>query len=113
MQDTIRTTKSAKLKQIYTLVAEQPHILPQSLATARAPVLLMYGDRDIIRLAHALQLFAHLPNGNLFVMPGATHFGAGEKPELFWLVLADFFEKPFTKLSTAEVMGIGKRSNSR
>lgn len=113
VQDTVHTTKNAKLKQIYTLVAEQPHILPQSLAAARAPVLLMYGDRDIIRLEHALQIFTHLPNSNLFVMPGATHFGMGEKPELFWLVLSDFLEKPFIKLSTAEVMGIDKRSKSR
>lgn len=40
---------------------------------------------------------------NFFVMPGATHFGSYEKPELFNLVLSDFFYHPFSKVSTVEL----------
>ena len=36
-------------------------------------------------------------------MPGATHFGAYEKPELFNLVLEGFFTKPFSKKATVDI----------
>jgi hypothetical protein len=37
-------------------------------------------------------------------MPGATHFGAYEKPDLFNLVLSDFLNNPFSKLSTVDLL---------
>ena len=64
----------------------------------------MSGDRDVIRLEHSIKLFNNIPNSNLFVMPGATHFGSVEKPELFNLVLADFLNRPFSKVSTVDLI---------
>jgi len=63
----------------------------------------MSGDRDVIRLEHSIKIFYNIENSNFFVMPGATHFGSYEKPELFNLVLLDFFNKPFSKISTVEL----------
>ena len=63
----------------------------------------MSGDRDAIRLEHTIRIFNHIPNSNLFVMPGATHYGSIEKPELFNLVVLDFFNRPFSKVSTVDL----------
>jgi hypothetical protein len=41
-------------------------------------------------------------------MPGATHFGSYEKPELFNTVVMDFLNKPFAMPSTVE-MFTGKK----
>lgn len=58
----------------------------------------------IIRLEHSIQLFYNIENSNFFVMPGATHYGSVEKPELFNMVLLDFLTRPFSKLSSVELM---------
>jgi pimeloyl-ACP methyl ester carboxylesterase len=63
----------------------------------------MSGDRDAIRLEHSIKIFYAIENANFFVMPGATHFGSYEKPDLFNLVLSDFLSKPFSKTSSVEL----------
>jgi pimeloyl-ACP methyl ester carboxylesterase len=109
IQDTARLARKTKTKQLYALMSNHPHIAPPALAGVRAPVLVMSGDRDAIRLEHTLQIFAYLPQANLFVMPGASHFGSWEKRELFFAVLTDFFEKPFNMPSTATIMGLKEK----
>jgi pimeloyl-ACP methyl ester carboxylesterase len=106
VQDSARLASKPKAKQLYVLLATQPHIPLTALAAIRVPVLVISGDRDAIRLEYTFQLFSHLPHANLFVMPGASHFGVYEKPNLFLSVLSDFFEKPFIARTTAEIMGI-------
>jgi pimeloyl-ACP methyl ester carboxylesterase len=39
-----------------------------------APVLLIAGDTDIVRPAHIVEFFELLPNAQLAVLPGTTHF---------------------------------------
>lgn len=102
--DSMKTTKSPKTKQLFTLMVYQPHITDADLKKIKCPVLIMSGDRDFIRLEHSIKIFNGIPNANFFVMPGATHFGAYQKPELFNMVLMDFFTKPFSKLSTMDIM---------
>jgi hypothetical protein len=36
-------------------------------------------------------------------MPGATLFGSYEKPDLFNLILEDFFTNPFSKNATVAI----------
>jgi pimeloyl-ACP methyl ester carboxylesterase len=55
----------------------------------------MSGDRDVIRPEHTLKIFQHIPNSQLCIIPGATHGAAWEKPELFLLILNEFFNKSF------------------
>jgi pimeloyl-ACP methyl ester carboxylesterase len=83
-------------------MAYQPSITEKDLQKIKCPVLIMTGDRDVIRLEHSLKIFNNIANSNLFVMPGATHFGTVEKPELFYMVLSDFLNRPFSKLTTYE-----------
>jgi len=108
VRDTLRMTKNPNTRRLFTLLEYQPHISDNDLHKIKCPVLIMTGDRDAIKLEHSLKIFYNIENSNLFVMPGATHFGSVEKPELFNNILLDFLTKPFSKLSTFE-MFTGKR----
>lgn len=108
VMDSLKMTKSEKTKQLYSLLAYQPHITVAELAKIKCPVLLMSGDRDAITLEHTIKIFESIENANLFVMPGASHFGSYQKPDLFNQVLLDFLTKPFSTLSTVDIMTKGK-----
>jgi pimeloyl-ACP methyl ester carboxylesterase len=103
VKDTLKLTKDFHTRRLYNLLAYQPNIKVTELQKITAPVLIMAGDRDAIRLEHSQLLFDNIPNSNLFIMPGATHFGARGKPDLFNMVLLDFLTKPFSKASSVEL----------
>lgn len=46
--------------------------MEKDLNKIECPVLIMSGDRDIIKLEHSIKIFNNIPNSNFFVMPGAT-----------------------------------------
>ena len=102
--DTLKATKNFNTKRLYSLLAYQPDITEKDLQKIKCPVLIMSGDRDVIRLEHSIKIFNNIANSNFFVMPGATHYGTIEKPELFNLVLLDFLNRPFSKVSTVDLI---------
>lgn len=102
--DTLKTTRNFNEKRLYSLMAYQPNITEKDLKKIKCPVLIMSGDRDAIRLEHSIKIFYSITNSNFFVMPGATHYGRSEKPELFDFVLLDFLNKPFSKVSTVDLL---------
>jgi len=104
VKDTLKTTQNFTTKRLYSLLEYQPNITEKQLKLIKCPVLIMSGDRDAIRLEHSLKIFYAIENSNFFVMPGGSHFGSSQKPELFNMVLLDFLNKPFSKLSTFEIM---------
>ncbi|WP_412467106.1 alpha/beta fold hydrolase [Pedobacter sp. KLB.chiD] len=90
--------KNEKDRQLNKLMVNYPNIPLSDLKDITAPVLVMSGDRDAINIDHTIGIFQHIPNSQLFVMPGATHFGAYEKPGLFNLILSEFFNNFVRKL---------------
>ena len=58
----------------------------EQLRALRAPVLLIFGDRDFWLLPDIAELFARLPDAQLAVLPGTTHMGVGQHPGLLTLV---------------------------
>lgn len=104
VRDTLKLATNFNTKRLYSLLAYHPHITEKDLHKIKCPVLIMSGDRDAIRLEHSINIFNNIKNSNFFVMPGASHFGSYQKPDLFNLVLLDFLNKPFSKLSTIEIM---------
>jgi pimeloyl-ACP methyl ester carboxylesterase len=102
--DTLKTTKDNHTRRLFSLLAYQPNITERDLAKIKCPVLIMTGDRDAVRLEHSILIFNSIPNSNLFVMPGATHYGSYQKPDLFNAVLIDFLNSSFSKLSTVDIL---------
>jgi pimeloyl-ACP methyl ester carboxylesterase len=51
-----------------------PLVLDHSdLARITAPVLVVAGDHDVIRLEHTLEIFESLPHAELCILPGTGH----------------------------------------
>ena len=103
-RDTLKLTKDFNKKRLTKLLVYQPNITAKDLQKIKCQVLIMSGDRDAIRLEHSIKIFKNIQNSNFFVMPGASHYGSYQKPELFNMVLSDFLNKKFSKLSTVEIM---------
>ena len=72
-----------------------PHISLTELASIQAPVLIMCGDRDLVKLSHIDEIFRAIPRSNLCVLPGSTHAALRQNANLFNETIDRFFTKPF------------------
>jgi pimeloyl-ACP methyl ester carboxylesterase len=64
------TTVADKVRQLWLT----PVVLArEDLARIEAPVLVVSGDRDIIRLEHTVEIYESLPNAELCILPGTGH----------------------------------------
>jgi pimeloyl-ACP methyl ester carboxylesterase len=70
---------------------------PQQLSGIRAPVLVMIGDRDIVRPEHAAEIYALMPNAQLAVLPGVDHFAPVNEPDKINALITAFFEAPMAE----------------
>jgi pimeloyl-ACP methyl ester carboxylesterase len=80
----------AKFKE---MVSTQPAITVEQLARITAATLVVVGDDDIVTLDHTSTLFRAIPNSELAVVPGTSHFLTMEKPDLVNRLVLDFLEK--------------------
>lgn len=64
-----------------------------ALATMATPLLVLQGDDDALDIAHSAALTRAVPDGRLAVLPGPSRLLPVAKPELFGLMLLDFYEE--------------------
>jgi pimeloyl-ACP methyl ester carboxylesterase len=95
-------TSDPKVKALNQLMLDYPNLPYSELSKIKAPVMIMSGDRDVIRPEHILKMYQSIPNSQLCILPGATHGGAWEKKDLFLIIMNDFFNKPFTMPDTRD-----------
>jgi len=74
-----------------------PNFSLEQLANISVQTMIISGDRDIIRLDHTIELFESIPNAQLFVVPGASHYVLDEKPKLLNKIIHDFIKRPMPK----------------
>jgi pimeloyl-ACP methyl ester carboxylesterase len=98
----VKESLDAKEKKLNQLMLDYPNIPFSDLHQIKIPVLIMASDRDAIRPEHTLKLFQNIPKSQLCIIPGATHGAPLEKRELFFKLLSDFFDKPFTMPTTED-----------
>ncbi len=60
-----------------------------------APTLVIVGDDDYVSVEHAQEFSRTVENGQLAVVPGASHLAPMEKPDLFNQLVLDFTANPF------------------
>jgi pimeloyl-ACP methyl ester carboxylesterase len=72
------------------MARNEPHVDPADLARITARSLVMFADDDVMTLAHAVAMFDALPDAELAVVPGTSHFLTQEKPHLVNALLLDF-----------------------
>ncbi len=76
----------AKIQQLWTA----PFDFTAELARIEAPVLVMVADDDMVTLAHAVEMYEHLADGQLAVLPGLSHAAPMEAPDRFNRVVLEF-----------------------
>ena len=78
------------MEKLMAMWLSQPQIAPDSLATVRAPTLVMAGQHDAIRTDHTLLIAGSIPGAQVAIVPGASHMLMQERPELVNLMISDF-----------------------
>jgi pimeloyl-ACP methyl ester carboxylesterase len=84
-------------KQLIGLNADQPNIPTKDLSKIKAKVLIIAGDKDIIKNEHTVEIFENIPKAQLCIMPGETHFTPSSNPELFNAIVNKFLSEPFKR----------------
>jgi pimeloyl-ACP methyl ester carboxylesterase len=92
------------LSKQFRLLVDQPNIPVTDLEKIKSSVLIMAGDRDAIRNRHTLEIFEHIPNAMLCILPGTTHFVYHDRKKWFTEIMYDFFDNPPALATTVDVM---------
>lgn len=99
------------------LMKDEPNIKVSELARIECPVLIMTSDDDIIKPRHILQIYENIPNAQLFMMPGATHFMIRDEHELYNMMSERFFtnafRRPRSKDVLMEMIGINTKDDNK
>jgi pimeloyl-ACP methyl ester carboxylesterase len=65
----------------------------EELASIKAPLLIIQGDRDFVKLEHSIDSFRLIPNAELAVVPSASHFALSSDQEKVLPMIQHFLEK--------------------
>lgn len=84
-------------RQQLQLILTQPHISHSELGNITTPVLIIAGDKDLVKEAHIVEIYQHIPNAHLAILPGETHFTPASNPKLFNEITKNFISKPFKR----------------
>ena len=72
----------------------QDTLFPKELFNeVKIPVMVVSGDRDMIRLEHTIEMYRLLKKGELCILPNTTHDVFTERPELIDNIAIEFFSR--------------------
>jgi pimeloyl-ACP methyl ester carboxylesterase len=91
------TPRGRRELKVTGIMLDEPHIEVAALQTVTAPTLVLASDHDIVRDEHTVEIYHHLPNGQLAIFPNATHMVPFDDPVLFNATVERFFRAPFVK----------------
>lgn len=96
----LETKAEAKNTFDYKLLKQlvyYPQLKFDDLKTITSPTLIMAGDHDLIQDMHTVKIFQAIPNANLAIFPGETHWFPKDNSKLFNTTVFDFLQKEFKK----------------
>ena len=73
----------------------------EELASIKAPLLIVQGDHDFVRLEHSVETVKLIPRAELAVIPNASHFALSSEQERVIPIIKHFLEKPEKQLPLA------------
>jgi pimeloyl-ACP methyl ester carboxylesterase len=76
--------------KIGEMAAVEPNLQASELAKVTQRTLVMFSDDDLMTLPHAVEMYDALPNAELAIVPGTSHFLTQEKPALVNQLVLDF-----------------------
>jgi pimeloyl-ACP methyl ester carboxylesterase len=84
------TSLEAKLRELWLHEPSEEDLSTDLLGRISKPVLVIAGDRDLIRLEHVITIYHALPNARLFIVPDTGHGTFDTRPDLVNPVLMEF-----------------------
>jgi len=82
------------MKKIETMVTTEPHYTLAELSHIHARVLIVAGEHDLILRKHTDNLAHAIPGAKEIIVPGASHFGPLEKPDVYNDIARNFLDAP-------------------
>lgn len=79
--------------KIGEMAAVEPNLDASQLARVTARSLVMFSDDDLVTMDHVVAMYDALPNAELAVVPGTSHFLTQEKPDLVNQIVLDFLTR--------------------
>jgi pimeloyl-ACP methyl ester carboxylesterase len=76
--------------KIGEMAAVEPNLQASDLARVTQRTLVMFSDDDLMTPAHAVEMYEALPNAELAIVPGTSHFLMQEKAQLVNQLVLDF-----------------------
>lgn len=81
------------ITDLTTMYAKEVFISAQTLSNIQAEVLLVYGDKDVIKLAHGIELYHNIAGSQFCVLPNTPHELFTARPELISTIGIEFLTK--------------------
>ena len=78
------------VERIAAMAASEPDLAQSDLARVKARTLVMFSDDDLVSMQHVIDMYEALPNAELAVVPGTSHFLLQEKPALCNQLILEF-----------------------
>jgi len=73
----------------------------EELASIKAPILIVQGDHDFVRLEHSVETVKLIPHAELAVIPNASHFALSSEQDRVIPIIKHFLEKSEKQLPLA------------
>ena len=80
----------AVVEKIAVMAASEPDLAQSDLANVKARTLVMFSDDDLVTMQHVIDMYEAIPNAELAVVPGTSHFLLQEKPALCNQLILEF-----------------------
>ncbi|HEY4416213.1 MAG TPA: alpha/beta hydrolase [Verrucomicrobiae bacterium] len=93
-----RTAKEKNDWKLFMLDWTQPNIPLADLHSIHCPSLIICGDHDAIAIEHTVQIYRHIPQAELWVVPNSGHATLISHVDEFNKTVDDFFTQPFHAL---------------
>lgn len=74
----------------FKMFSAEPTLTTADIAQVAGPVLVVVGDDDFVTLPHTVSLYEALPQGQLAVVPGASHALPVEQPDVLTGLILNF-----------------------
>ena len=81
-----------KNRKIMSLMVRQPKFKPSAFKDIEIPVLVMAGDKDMIRPHHTLLIKKSFPNSHIAIIKDSDHFVFYRQPEVVNSTIIDFLQ---------------------
>lgn len=80
-------------RRLITLLLTEPKHSFEELKIIQCPVLVVAGEKDVIKEAHTKAIAANIPNSTLLIASKETHYFPSENPKVFNAAVIEFLKK--------------------